>query len=494
MIGEVVNNYKISKVLGEGGMAIVYLGVHELLDTKVAIKFLRTEFVQNQNIRKRFLSEAKNMAKMSHPNVIKVSDIIDAGDIVAFVMEYIEGNSLKEHISANPNIKDEEIKELMNQMLASLSYVHSKKLVHRDIKPSNFMLTKDKIVKLTDFGIAKNTDASSADYTQTGTSQQMGTPIYMSPEQIKSTKAVDHRSDIYSMGVVLWQMITKKKPYNVNNNSSFEIQRKIVDDSLSKTNTIWDKIIVKATQKDLIKRYKNCEEFKNDIHLLFEQKKSQLDSNESVSNNPPKNYFKLALVLGIFSFVLLFLFLNEYLNNDATGKVQNNQQVNQELHGDVPSESSDSTLISSNVNSSDLESLKLENNKLKNDLKIIQGKLSSLNTNNNTDEISEKYVKHIKPILYWGGTQDGGRASRTNPSINIAYADNVPFSKSKGKFKCVTYEITIAGMKGSLKGKGGKIQGKHLKILRGAPPGSKVAISCRYSGTFDGRVTSMFTI
>ena len=99
-----------------------------------------------------------------------------------------------------------------------------------------------------------------------------------------------------------------------------------------------------------------------------------------------------------------------------------------------------------------------------------------------------------KPSLKWGNAKDGARASRTNPTINIAYGDNVPFSPSKGKFKCLTYEITIAGMKGSLKGKGGKIQGKHLKILRGAPSGSKVAISCKYTGTGAGRVTSMFSI
>ena len=254
----IIGNYTIKQKLGEGGMATVYLAEHNILKQPVAIKILKEEYVFNENIRKRFLSEAKNMFKMTHPNIIKVTDLIDQEDGVAFVMEYIEGETLKEHLERKGKLTDEEIKKLFVQMLESVSYVHEQNLVHRDIKPSNFMISPKGVVKLLDFGIAKNTDKTSAEYTQTGTMQNMGTPMYMSPEQIKSTKDVTGQSDIYSLGVVLWQIVMGQKPYNTNTSSTFELQSKIVNENLPKTNTNFDEIIEKATSKNLAGRFQNC--------------------------------------------------------------------------------------------------------------------------------------------------------------------------------------------------------------------------------------------
>ena len=167
----IIGNYTIKQKLGEGGMATVYLAEHNILKQPVAIKILKEEYVFNENIRKRFLSEAKNMFKMTHPNIIKVTDLIDQEDGVAFVMEYIEGETLKEYLERKGKLTDEEIKKLFVQMLEAVSYVHEQNLVHRDIKPSNFMISPKGVVKLLDFGIAKNTDKTSAEYTQTGTMQ-----------------------------------------------------------------------------------------------------------------------------------------------------------------------------------------------------------------------------------------------------------------------------------------------------------------------------------
>ena len=190
MLNKQIQNYKILSLLGQGGMATVYLAEHDLLGNQSAFKFLNKEFINNENIRKRFLAEAKSMFKMSHPNIIKVTDLIDEGETVAFVMEYVEGETLKEFIERKGKLSDKEIKSIFSQMLDAVGYVHEQNLVHRDIKPSNFMVSPKGIVKLMDFGIAKNTDASSAEYTQTGTGVQMGTPMYMSPEQITETKNV----------------------------------------------------------------------------------------------------------------------------------------------------------------------------------------------------------------------------------------------------------------------------------------------------------------
>jgi serine/threonine protein kinase len=254
MLHQQIHNYKIISRLGEGGMAHVYLAIHQTLGNKVALKLLKEEFVQHPNIRKRFLAEARNLAQMSHTNVIKVTDLIDAGDIVAFVMEYIEGETLEHYIERKGKLSNEEIDSLFKQMIESVEYVHSQGLIHRDIKPSNFMLTKSGSIKLLDFGIAKNTNDSAVDYTKTGLMQQMGTPMYMSPEQVKNTSEVTKETDIYSLGVVLWQMVTGKKPYDSSVLSLPEIQVAILRENLPFTQTKWDDLIQNLTNKYASKR------------------------------------------------------------------------------------------------------------------------------------------------------------------------------------------------------------------------------------------------
>ena len=273
------NNYDIFQKLGHGGMARVYLAHDNKFNTNVAIKVLNKEFVNNENIRKRFIAEARNMFKMSHPNIIKVTDLIDEGDTVAFVMEYVEGETLKEYLDRKGKLSDDEIKNLFSQMLEAVGYVHEQKLVHRDIKPSNFMITKKGQIKLLDFGIAKTTDVISSEYTQTGTGIQMGTPMYMSPEQIKSSKEVGASSDIYSLGVVLWQMVTGKKPYDSNTLSSPEIQVSILKEPLPLTNNNWDTIIQKATAKEVLNRYETCFEINKALSEFYEVNEKILLSN-----------------------------------------------------------------------------------------------------------------------------------------------------------------------------------------------------------------------
>ena len=297
MLNQNIQNYKILSLLGQGGMATVYLAHDSKFDTNVAIKLLNKEYTHNENIRKRFLAEAKSMFKMSHPNIIKVTDLIDEGETVAFVMEYVEGETLKEYIDRKVKLTDEEIKSIFSQMLNAVGYVHEQNLVHRDIKPSNFMVSPNGNVKLMDFGIAKNTDASSAEYTQTGTGVQMGTPMYMSPEQITETKSVTPQSDIYSLGVVLWQMVTGEKPYDMKTLSTFHLQNKIVNEALPETNTSFDQIIKTATNKEINKRFQNTSKFKNaliskekTIEAPFNDEKTIIESAEKSNkvNEPTK--------------------------------------------------------------------------------------------------------------------------------------------------------------------------------------------------------------
>ncbi len=261
VLKSVNRTYKLRTLIGKGGMAEVYLAHDEISKLYVAIKKLDAELFYNSNIRKRFLAEAKSLNKMSHANIVKVTDLIEESDTVAFVMEYIEGETLKEYIDRRGSLDFDEIKRLFIQMLDAIGYVHNQQLVHRDIKPSNFMIDRQGRVKLMDFGIAKSLDSGSPEYTITHTSQQMGTPMYMSPEQVKSSKDVTLRTDIYSLGVVLWQMVSGKRPYDSSTLSNFEIQLKIFQEQLPKLNSPWDAVIQKATEKKEQSRYLDSRDF-----------------------------------------------------------------------------------------------------------------------------------------------------------------------------------------------------------------------------------------
>jgi uncharacterized protein (TIGR02145 family) len=199
---------------------------------------------------------------------------------VAIELEYIEGETLKQYLERKGALPDTEIERLIEQMWSAVSYIHQKGFVHRDIKPSNFMLTSSGVIKLTDFGIAKNMDGTNSDYTGTGTGMLLGTPKYMSPEQVRNTRDVNAQSDIYSLGVVLWEMVTGRVPYDVNTESTFDVFRKIVDEPLSKTNTQWDKVIEKATQKDPMVRV-----FDKDFTFTIEEEKVLVSSVQKESSN-----------------------------------------------------------------------------------------------------------------------------------------------------------------------------------------------------------------
>jgi uncharacterized protein (TIGR02145 family) len=283
--------------IGIGGMAEVFRARNLKFNTDVAVKFLKPEFVFNPNIKDRFLAEARNLYRLSHPNLVKVLDLIYEGQQVAFVMELIEGETLKDFLERKGKLRDDEIKSIFTQMLDALGYVHDNNLVHRDIKPSNFMLDKKGNLKLLDFGIAKNTDASDAEYTQTGTGMQMGTPMYMSPEQVQETRSVTYQSDIYSLGVLLWQMATGRKPYDNSTLSRVEIHIKILQESLKLTGTRWDEIITICTSKQQEFRFRSCQIISNSVDNLFDVTK--FDSDHTIIETANTKYSSNYSIVGI---------------------------------------------------------------------------------------------------------------------------------------------------------------------------------------------------
>lgn len=210
MIGEILGNrYEIKKLIGEGGMALVYLAQDLLLDRQVAIKLLRSEYSSDQEFVERFQREAKSAAKLCHPNVVNIYDVGETENSHYIVMEYIDGISLKDLIKKEGMLSVEDSLKIAEQICSALDHAHKNLIVHRDIKPHNIMITKQKHVKVMDFGIARA--VSSATITRTGV--VLGSVHYFSPEQATG-KEVTEASDIYSLGVVLYEMLTGKVPYD----------------------------------------------------------------------------------------------------------------------------------------------------------------------------------------------------------------------------------------------------------------------------------------
>ena len=274
MIDNQILNYKIIRKIGEGGMAKVYEAIHTKLDTRVAIKVLDPVLASNENIRKRFMQEAKIMASLNHEEITKVLDFDDKDTHLAIVMEYLDGQTLDDYINLKGALNEEEAKQIFTEVLMAFQYAHDKNIVHRDVKPSNIIITTKGKVKIMDFGIAKIVEDGAKVLTQTGT--QMGTPVYMSPEQINDSKHTDHRTDIYSLGVTLWFMLTGKSPYDVTKDSSFQIFKKIDSEPLPELykHSELDAIIQIATQKDKNKRFTNCDEFAKQLKHKIESEKT----------------------------------------------------------------------------------------------------------------------------------------------------------------------------------------------------------------------------
>jgi serine/threonine-protein kinase len=261
-----IGKYKLTRLIGEGGMASVYEGVHIKLRSKAAIKVLNPILARNEQLKQRFENEAVFMASLNHPNITRVIDFEEQDGKFAIIMELLEGSNLEQYVIKKHFLQAEEVKLIFTQVLSALNYAHSKGIVHRDIKPANIFIDDAFLVKVMDFGIAKNF-GTGLDMTQTGA--QMGTPTYMSPEQVKGDKSIDHRSDIYSLGSTLYFLLKGSPPFQSIENSSYEIFTKIVNEPIPLTgNQVFDQIIQKATLKDRNNRYQEIKYFQEDISKI----------------------------------------------------------------------------------------------------------------------------------------------------------------------------------------------------------------------------------
>ncbi|MCX7605979.1 MAG: serine/threonine protein kinase [Bacteroidia bacterium] len=300
LLGKKLLNYRIEKLLGQGGMGEVYLGVHTEIGRKVAIKVISPHLARDPRIQERFKREALILAKLNHPNIVQLYDYWARPDEGLYlIMEYVEGISLDRYIHRvlRGPVPPKQAIEIFLQVLDAFQYAHDNGVIHRDIKPSNILIRNDNVAKVLDFGIARivtpdpTTASEEMALTKTGTT--LGTVVYMSPEQLKakSPLEIDHRSDIYSLGVVFFEMLVGREMYDRSQLSEFDILIKIASEPpplLSELNpTIapdFENILSKALAKKPEERYSSCQSFAADLLRILPKYTSAEES--PVLKNP----------------------------------------------------------------------------------------------------------------------------------------------------------------------------------------------------------------
>ncbi|TWI55113.1 Stk1 family PASTA domain-containing Ser/Thr kinase [Halalkalibacter nanhaiisediminis] len=266
MIGQRISGrYQIIETIGGGGMANVYKALDVILDRHVAVKVLQPQFSEDEQFIKRFRREAQAATSLAHPNVVNIYDVGEEGNTYYIVMEYVEGQTLKELIQSRGPLPVEEAVDYMEQMLAAIAHAHANQLIHRDIKPHNILISHDGVLKVTDFGIARAISSA----TITHTNSIMGSVHYLSPEQARGGH-VTYKSDIYSLGIVLYEMVTGVLPFSGDTAVSIAIKhlQNDVPSAREKVPSLpqsIENIIRKATIKDPLKRYENVLEMEEDL-------------------------------------------------------------------------------------------------------------------------------------------------------------------------------------------------------------------------------------
>jgi serine/threonine protein kinase len=288
MIPEKILDYKIKRLIGEGGMAKVYeADLDSKLGTKVAIKVLDRHLASDESLKERFRQEAKSMLKLKHPYIVNVLNFVEEENTLAIVMEYIEGQSLNEMVESNGPVIPEHTEQIFTRVLEAMQYVHDKGMVHRDIKPSNIFIIEGKYPKILDFGIVKVLEGGGTNKTKTGLT--IGTPMYMSPEQIQTPQNIDYRTDIYSLGVTLYYMLAGNPPYDYTE-SEFGIQTKVVKEPLPILPNIPSNLtnaISMATLKNREERMSNCNMFIEALkkQIIVNNEKTKIIDSSATSNN-----------------------------------------------------------------------------------------------------------------------------------------------------------------------------------------------------------------
>lgn len=262
--------YEVLKRVGSGGMADVYMAKDHKLNRNVAVKVLKNEYVEDEKFLKKFETEAQAVARLSHQNIVNIYDVGMEDGINYIVMELAEGITLKEYIRKKGYLSPKETVEISTQIASAISHAHKNHIIHRDIKPQNILVSDTGIIKVTDFGIAKATSSN----TVTSTATAMGSVHYISPEQAKG-RFCDEKSDIYSLGITMYEMVTGHVPFDHENGVTIALMH--LQNEITPPSQIRDgipdsleKIILKCTMKKPEERYQTADDLIADLRLVFE--------------------------------------------------------------------------------------------------------------------------------------------------------------------------------------------------------------------------------
>lgn len=331
-IGKILDDrYEIIELIGSGGMANVYKALCHRLNRYDAVKIMRDETAANTELRRRFRAESQAVAMLSHPNIVSVYDVSHNDDVEYIVMELIDGITLKQYLQKKSVLDPAEVLDFTIQTAKALEHAHSKGIIHRDIKPQNIMLLKDGMIKVADFGIA-----SLENTIEENNGETVGSVHYIAPEQARG-EAPDARSDIYSLGIVMYEMLTGRLPYVGNSDVEVAVKHMNTDpvtprDIVPSIPEELERICLKAMNSNIDERYQTASEMLADL----EQYKAQslaahvLEDSEAVlidSEEPPRRRAqrsrrskKIALssgILAVLLFVIIgFVFLNGYFLKD----------------------------------------------------------------------------------------------------------------------------------------------------------------------------------
>ncbi|MBR6548054.1 MAG: Stk1 family PASTA domain-containing Ser/Thr kinase [Clostridia bacterium] len=292
--------YEIQEIIGIGGMAVVYKAYDSIDDRTVAIKILKEELLENQEFRRRFKNESKAIAVLSHPNIVKVYDVGLGDRIQYIVMEHIDGITLKEYIKSQQIIGWKDALYFAEQVLKALQHAHDKGIVHRDIKPQNIILLPDGTIKVTDFGIARFSRSEH----RTITDKAIGSVHYISPEQARG-EITDEKTDLYSVGVLLYEMLTGRLPFDAESAVSVAIMQ--LQNEPTKPRTLnpaipegLEDIILRAMQKNKEQRYQSSAEMLRDIESFKQNPSIQFEYKYFVDSEPTK-FVNVGDVVGVAS-------------------------------------------------------------------------------------------------------------------------------------------------------------------------------------------------
>jgi serine/threonine-protein kinase len=293
-----LGRYRIQGVLGKGAMGLVYDGLDPTLERRVAIKTILTSTLDEATAKHysmRFKREVRAVARLNHPNIVQVYDFGTEGDLAYIVMEYIQGRELKDAFDAKERFELKAVFRLMGELLDALEFAHEAGIIHRDVKPANVMVDAAGRAKLTDFGVARFTDPDGDQAEATRAGAMIGTPSYMSPEQIQG-QPIDRRSDIFSAGILFYQLLTGQKPFE---GTQWALAKKIVQDdpvwpcALVQLPAAIDRVVARALAKAPEHRYQSARAFADALKRVAEGKPPE-DPDETV----PMSSAQLAAAVG----------------------------------------------------------------------------------------------------------------------------------------------------------------------------------------------------